>query len=405
MTKNHFDNLYSNLILELGLQFEKGMSLVIRCAPDYYSFAAKVAKDAYKRGAINVEIDILDANLIKAKCKYQDIDLVSKLPKYLEAQDKERAKEKWAFLAISDTENNTVLNNTNKDKLGEYTKAKSELTLTGRNGRMSFEIPWCIICYPMKKWAKQVLNSNVEEMRELLTKILLLDKDDPVKAWQEFDLEFRKGNDYLNNLKIKTLHYVSPRTDLTLTLREEAIWLGGSDECNNKRLFVNIPTFEHFSVPDKFSANGYVTTTKPVTVLQTLCNDIRFEFKDGKVIKCEAKEGQDALDKYLVSDENASYLGEVALVDERTPIAQSKQVFNTILYDENASCHIAIGAGYPVCFKSETPLDSKEKLENIGCNVSRVHTDFMIGSSDLNIYATTYDGKEIQIFKNGELTF
>ncbi|MGD1821231.1 MAG: aminopeptidase [Pleomorphochaeta sp.] len=405
MTKNHFDNLYSKLILELGLQFEEGMSLVIRCAPDYYNFASKIAIDAYKKGAVNVEIDLADAKLIKARCKYQDIDQISKLPKYLEAQDKERSNEKWAFLAISDTENNTVLNKTNKDKLAEYTKAKSALTLTGREGRMNFQIPWCIVCYPMKKWAKQVLNSSTDDMRDLLSKILLLDKDDPVKAWQDFDIEFRKGNDYLNNLKIKTLHYVSPITDLTISLRKEAIWLGGSDECNGKPLFVNIPTFEHFSVPDKLCVNGYVTTTRPVSVLQTLCNDIRFEFKDGKVVKCEAKEGQEALDQYLKSDENACYLGEVALVDERTPIAQSGEVFNTILYDENASCHIAIGAGYPVCLKTEETLDSKEKLESYGCNTSRVHTDFMIGSSDLNIYATTYDDQEIQIYKNGEFTF
>jgi len=405
MTKNRFDSLYSKLILDLGLQFEKGMSLVIRCAPDYYPFAQKVAKDAYKIGAVNVEIDLSDAILLKSKCRYQDIETVAKLPKYLKMQDQERADEKWAFLAISDTENNTVLEKTNKDKLAAWTKAKSDLGKAGREGRMSFVIPWCIVCYPMKKWAKQVLNSSVDDMRELLSKILLLDKDDPVKAWRDFDDEFRKGNDYLNNLKIKSLHYISPITDLTIGLREEARWLGGSDECNYKQLFVNIPTFEHFTTPNKLTVNGYVTTTRPVTVLQTLCNDIRFEFKDGKVVKCEAKEGQKALDQYLKSDENACYLGEVALVDERTPIAQSKQVFNTILYDENASCHIAIGAGYPVCFTPEANLDSKEKLEAIGCNTSMVHTDFMIGSSDLNIFATTYDGKEIQIYNNGEFTF
>lgn len=405
MKKERFDKLYTQLILELGLQFEKGMSLVIRCAPDYYSFAATIAKAAYKKGAINVDIDLVDTKLIKERCKYQEVEDVTKLPKYLEAIDKERAKEKWAFLAISDTENNTVLNSTDKIKLAEYTKVKSQLNQAGRDGRIKFEIPWCIVCYPLKKWAKQVLNSNVEDMRNLLTKILLLDKDDPVKAWQEFDKEFKKGNEYLNNLKIKTLHYVSPITDLTISLKEEAIWLGGSDECNNKSLFVNIPTFEHFSVPDKYSVNGYVTTTKPVTVLQTLCDGIRFEFKDGKVVKCEAKVGQKALDQYLESDENAAYLGEVALVDERTPIAQSGKVFNNILFDENASCHIAIGAGYSVCLSNNKDLDSKEKLEEYGCNVSRVHTDFMIGSSDLNIYATTYDGKEVQIYKNGQLTF
>jgi len=405
VTKNKFDKLYSQLILELGLSFEKGMSLIIRCAPDYYSFASQIAKMAYKKGAINVEIDLVDTTLIKERCKYQDLEQVSKLPNYLKNQDEERTKEKWAFLAISDTENNTVLNDTDKNKLAAYTNKKSELGRTGRDGRMNFEVPWSIVCYPLKKWAKQVLNSDVVEMRNLLTKILLLDKDDPVQAWKDFDIEFKKGNEYLNNLKIKTLHYVSPITDLTISLKEEAIWLGGSDECNNKPLFVNIPTFEHFTVPNKFSVNGYVTTTRPVTVLQSQCNDIRFEFKDGKVINCVAKEGQEALDQYLKTDENACYLGEVALVDERTPIAQSNKIFNNILFDENASCHIAIGAGYSVCLSNCKDLDTDEKLEEYGCNVSKVHTDFMIGASDLNIYATTYDGKELQIYKNGEFTF
>jgi aminopeptidase len=405
MTKKHFDKLYKKLILELGLQFERGMSLVIRCAPDYYSFASKIAKEAYKQGALNVEIDLVDTHLIKERCKYQDKDQVSKLPQYLKAQDEERSKEKWAFLAIADTENNTVLTNTDKDKLASYTKAKTALGKTGREGRMKFEIPWCIVCYPLKKWAKQVLNSNVDDMRDLLSKILLLDKKDPVKAWQDFDLEFKKGNDYLNSLKIKTLHYISPITDLTISLREEAIWLGGSDENNNKLLFVNIPTFEHFSVPDKYSVNGFVTTTRPVTVLQTLCNDIKFEFKDGKVVSCEAKEGQAALDQYLISDENSAYLGEVALVDERTPIAQSGKIFNNILFDENASCHIAIGAGYSVCLSNNKELDDDKKLEEYGCNTSSVHTDFMIGSPELNIFATTYDGKQVQIYKNGIFTF
>ncbi len=405
MTKNRFDKLYSQLILDLGLGFEKGMNLVIRCAPDYYEFAAKVAKDAYKMGAINVDIDILDSALIKARCDSQDIDQVSIFPKYLTAIDKERTDEKWAMLYIPDAENNMVLNDVDKNKLASHIQSKSELVQYGRVARQNFEVPWCIVCYPMKKWAKQVLNSTTEDMRDLLAKILMLDRDDPIQAWKDFDKEFESGNEYLNNLNIKTLHYVSPRTDLTISLRKEAVWLGGSDECNGKNIFVNLPTFEHFSIPDKYSANGYVTTTKPVTVLQTLCNDIRFEFKDGKVVKCEAKQGQEVLDHYLKTDENSSYLGEVALVDERTPIAQSGKVFNEILFDENASCHIAIGAGYPSCLNTEEKLDSNEVLEKYGCNVSRVHTDFMIGSSDLNIYATTFDGKEIQIYKNGQFTF
>lgn len=408
ISKEKFDRAYTSLILDLGLNFEKGMSLIIKCAPDYYSFAQKVAKEAYKKGALNVEISLTDLKLLKQRSKYQSIEEISILPSYIETADKERTNQRWALLAIADTENNTELANSDKEKISEYTKAMMKKTRAGRIERMNFTVPWLIVCYPLQKWARQTLgeNATTQELRDVLAKILFLDKQDPIKQWIDWDNNHKKGNKYLTDLHIKSLHYKSPRTDLTLELNENAVWLGGSDtDIKGKRFFPNLPTFEHFSVPSRTKVNGYVTTTRPVTVLETLCNNIRFDFVDGKVVKCVAQTGQDAMDQFLDTDENYRYLGEVALVDERTPISQSQKVFNNILFDENASCHLAIGAGYPICLSNYKELDTDEKLHEYGCNTSKVHTDFMVGSSDLVITATTYSGETIVIYDHGKFTF
>ena len=154
-----------------------------------------------------------------------------------------------------------------------------------------------------------------------------------------------------------------------------------------------------------YKTEGYVTTTRPVTVLGKQTKEVRLEFKDGLVTSCKAKEGQDVMESYLSIDEGTRRLGEAALVDNSSTISISNLVFGSILLDENASCHIALGAGYPNCLKGSETITKKEDLHKMGINTSLMHTDFMIGSSELNIEAECYDGKKVTLMKNGLFTF
>ena len=163
----------------------------------------------------------------------------------------------------------------------------------------------------------------------------------------------------------------------------------------------NIPTEEIFTTPHRLSAEGYVVTTRPVSVMDSRVEHVRLEFKEGKVVACTAERGQDVMDRFLAVDEGARYLGEVALVGEDSPIARSNCIFNSILYDENASCHLALGAGYPSCLANAHELSTEEKLLEAGCNRSLVHTDFMVGSADMDIDAKTVDGEVIAIMRKG----
>jgi len=211
-----------------------------------------------------------------------------------------------------------------------------------------------------------------------------------------------KRGEWLNSLRIETLRFQSSKTDLTIGFRPEHLWLGGGDPLPNGTWFLpNIPTEEVFTTPDFATASGYVATTRPVSVMDSLVEDAVLRFEQGRVISCTARVGQQIMDRFLQMDTGASLLGEVALVDEDSPIALSGKVFGSILFDENASCHLALGAGYPSCLSNSARLNGEQQLREAGCNTSLVHTDFMVGSADMRITAKTRDGRSVQIMENG----
>ena len=222
----------------------------------------------------------------------------------------------------------------------------------------------------------------------------LCDKEDPIKEWNEKSEKNKKIVDKLNDLKIKTLHYKNKLgTDFKISFNEN-IWCGASTKTKDGRdIIVNMPTEEVFTTPNKYTANGIVYSSKPLVYNSSLIDKFFIEFKDGKVINFDAKIGKDIL-KSIIEIENGNYLGEVALVDKLSPINLSNILFFETLYDENASCHLALGDGFPECIKSEKSLDE------LGVNKSKTHVDFMIGTDDLEIIAELENEKKL-IMKNG----
>ncbi|MBQ0072216.1 MAG: aminopeptidase, partial [Spirochaetales bacterium] len=244
-------------------------------------------------------------------------------------------------------------------------------------------------------------HATVEDLADVLAKILKIDDENYLKNWEKQDRLTKKRMKYLNDLQIKTLHFKSSVTDFKVSFRKEAKYEGCSEKLpNGKTFFPNLPTEEIFTVPDRMTAEGYITTTRPVKVLGKDTEEVTLFFKEGKCYDVKAKKGLQAMKSLLSSDEGSSYLGEVALVDNNAPISKSGLVFGSILIDENASCHLALGAGYPSCLdiKDENPKD-------YGCNESIVHVDFMVGSSDMEITAETYRKKIVKIMIDGKFQF
>lgn len=212
--------------------------------------------------------------------------------------------------------------------------------------------------------------------------------------------------DFLNTHNFKSLHYKnSLGTDLLITLPQKHQWLAGSDYTPDGLEFIaNMPTEEVFTLPKKNGVNGKVVSSMPLNYNGNLIEQFSFTFKDGKIIDFSAQKGYETLKNLIETDEGAYYLGEVALVPFDSPISNSKILFYNTLFDENASCHLALGKAYPVCIKNSEKM-SPDELAKLGVNDSLIHVDFMIGTNDLEIIGVTQEDKEIPVFQNGNFAF
>ncbi|MCB0726854.1 MAG: aminopeptidase [Ignavibacteriae bacterium] len=400
---------YCELIIKVGVNLYKGQSLMIGSSVQNSDFALELADTAYKAGAKHVELLYISNKLKKSKIDHTvnsgDLEFI---PAFYINRMHEAIASDWAFIRIDNLEEIDELKSADTEKLGIIMKKEQELNAPMSNAVSTGKICWCIVAAPGPKWAAKVFNDEPSEeltnkLSESLVKVLRLDKDDPVEEWRLLGKKLKDRSDKLDAMKIDKLVYKGPGTDLEIGLNKTSIWKAGFTKAQNGRAFIaNIPTEEVFTTPDYKRTNGKVRVTKPVKVLENLLTGIWFEFKDGKIVDFGADSKRDLLEKFFATDEGAKYLGEAALVDKHSEVHKSGLIFNSILYDENAACHIALGRGIPTCLTNKDGLISPEEMMKNGCNYSLVHTDFMIGSDEINVTAVTQDGKEIEIIKMGE---
>ena len=271
---------------------------------------------------------------------------------------------------------------------------------------------WCVVAYPTFAWAKKVFPklSPKKAYNALLNKILeasrVTDTNDPVHDWEEHIMTLARHNKKLNEDNYKTLHFKnSLGTDLVVGLVKDHIWAGGAEKAKNGVIFCpNIPTEETFTMPHKYQVEGKVVATKPLNYQGKLIEDFYLVFKEGKVVEYKAGKEELALKNLLELDEGSSRLGEVALISDNSPISNTNILFFNTLFDENASCHLALGNAYTMNIKNGTSL-SEEELAALGYNKSLTHVDFMFGSPDMEIIGHKYDGTKVIIFKNGNFIF
>jgi aminopeptidase len=288
--------------------------------------------------------------------------------------------------------------------------------------------PWLVVASPTEKWAEKVLAGPaggagtgapasgadnpgrgpafsrpraLDDLWETMKPILRLDREDPVAAWREQSERLKRRSAVLDELSVEWLHFEGPGTDLWVAIPERAIWVGGPARTPEGTEFLpNLPTEEVFTTPDYRYTTGHVAVTRPVRVMNKVVEGAWFEFSDGKVVSSGARENAEVLERYFSMDAGAAYAGEIALVDAGSPIFQSGRVFYNTLLDENAACHIALGGSYPTCLEGGEKL-SDEELPGIGANVSFVHTDFMIGSEEVDVTARTRDGRDVAVLRDG----
>ncbi len=405
MNRDELHRKYAEIIIKTAVNQQEGKPLLIRTEIAQKEFIRELSHIAYGSGASMVSVQYSDPVLSRMR-----IDEVKKdeyldfMPSHMENMYESYLRDGWSSISLRGPEYPDIMEGVDSGRLGRTSKANS-LTLRGfLKGVSANRIAWNVCLYPTEAWAAKVLGDSVnweERIWDILIPILRLDRDDPAKAWLEHDTELKRRSEHMNRIRYDQIHFVGPGTDLYVGMAPNRVFAGG--RCKNQSgivFFPNIPTEEIFSTPDHARTEGTVRTTRPVEVLGSQVEGAWFRFKEGKVIEFGADRNEEVLDQYLQFDEGAKALGEVALVDVNSPIYRSGKIFHNILFDENASCHIALGNGYADCIENGTTM-SDEELKEVRCNSSLVHTDFMIGSEEVSVFGVREDGSEDKIIEDG----
>ncbi|WP_077623522.1 aminopeptidase [Sediminibacillus massiliensis] len=396
---------YAKLAIQTGVNLQEGQGLILNAPVESAEFARMVVKEAYHAGAENVHIEWGDDDVTYMKMKHAPMEVLENFPKWRAEGLEEMVKDGYALLTIYGT-NPDLLKDIDGDRIAAVNKASGEALSEYRDYIMNDKVRWSIVGYPTLAWAEKVFPDlptaeAQEKLWEEIFRISRVDKADPVQAWADHNETLRQAREYLNKKQYKQLVYKAEGTDLTIDLPERHIWHGGSAVSSDGAAFnPNMPTEEVFTMPHKYGVNGTVKSTKPLSYGGNLIENFTLTFKDGKVTDFSAEQGEDTLKHLLDTDEGSRRLGEVALVPHESPISKSGIIFFNTLFDENASCHLALGKAYPTNIENGPAL-SEDEMDQKGVNDSINHEDFMMGASDLDIDGITADGNAEPIFRNG----
>lgn len=394
---------YADLLVRAGLNVQRNQIVVVRASVDMNEFVRLVVKACFQVGAKDVIVRYADDQINRMRYESKN-----RMPYDYEALFyNETALKDACYLSLVG-EDPDAMKGVDPTYLSNYSKTLRGMTQDYRNKLDFLESSWCVASVPTLAWAKKVYPNSktpLEDLWNAVFKVSRIDENDAIENWNEHRKSFEKRVQILNAMQIEHVHYKnSLGTDLIVELPENYIFAGGGSFLKNGNYyFPNIPTEEIFSAPKKTGVNGKLYSALPLAYNGAIVKDFWFEFKDGKVVDYDAKEGKDVLTSILNTDEGAQYLGEIALVPYGSPISALHTLFYETLIDENASCHFALGASYNECIQNGLEMNEDELLKN-GMNQSYAHVDFMVGTSDLSIEATLKDGKKVSIFKDGKYT-
>ena len=399
---------YARLIVRSGVNVQKGQEVIVYADLDQPEFVAMVVEEAYKAKARKVTVEWNYQKLKKLHVRYQSVKTLGEVAEWQKAKQEHQCQTLPALIYLESADPDG-LKGINMEKVSKANQLSYPILKPYRDRRENWD-QWCIAAVPGAAWAKKVFpGMRVSAAMEKLWEAILFTSrvsGDPVKAWEEHNADLAKRCDYLNSLHIRSLHYTADNgTDLTVGMIQEGKWLGGG-ETSLRGVFYNpnIPTEECFTSPKKGEAEGIVYATKPLSYRGQLIENFFVRFQGGKAVEVGAEKGENVLKTLIAMDEGAAYLGECALVPQKSPISESGILFYNTLFDENAACHLALGVGFTGCIRDYQDK-TLEQCRELGINDSMIHEDFMIGCDSMNIDAICEDGKTVPIFRGGNWAF
>lgn len=400
---------YADIVVKIGLNLKAGQRLIINAPVQSAPLVQKIAASAYQTGCRYVDVMYRDEQVKLARHQFAPRDSFEEFPVYMSDGVLKHTQNGDAYLQITGEDPDLLKDQDPKlIALADRTSRlhmKPVNDLLHRNG-----FNWVIAGFPTPSWASKVFpqeapEAQVDLLWASLFQVCRVDRADPVRAWQQHIADLRARCNYLTGRQYQALHLTAPGTDLTVGLAERHRWVGGSIQSESGIDFVpNLPTEEVFTLPHRQRINGKVTASKPLSYSGSLIEGFGLTFSDGRVTDLHAERGEETLRKMLELDAGMGSLGEMALVPHSSPVSQSGILFFNTLLDENAACHIALGSGLNFCLQDGENL-SEEEYAARGGNTSLGHTDFMIGSAEMDIDGLLPGGKREAVMRQGEWAF
>ena len=400
MDTNTLMDRYAELAVRVGVNVEEGQNVIVMGLVENAAFIRRVVEAAYRAGARYVEVDYGDQHVRKALIEHGDADVLSWTPPYLMNKWEHIVENNIATIHVAGDPEPDLFDGLDPDRVAQARPLKMVEFRSHALGRGDFA--WTIVAYPNPGWATAAFGEpDVDRLWQAVASAARLEEPDPVAAWWARAEELGRRAQALNEHHFDAIAFRGPGTDLTIGLNEGSRWGSADFTTRRGRKHVpNIPTEEVFTSPDPRRAEGRVTSTRPLLLSGGgKVEDLEIVFEGGKAIDVQASKGADLVRAQMKMDEGAASLGEVALVDASSAVGQTGVTFANTLFDENAACHIAYGAGFAFAVEGAEDLGPDE-LQAAGVNQSRMHTDFMIGGPEVDVDGITKDGTAVPLLRD-----